>query len=122
MSVLVNTWLTGMVWEATPQVMVGATSVAEIMTVRAAHSKPGWFTSVTMIFMALASAIGGAAAYAIAAVLGRFVSGVSGSLVQIAVAGVAGLSVAFAVGSLLRVREVRMATNALVRLVSRRSS
>ena len=72
--------------------------------------------------MTVASIVGGVVAYGAAAIIGRFVSGVSGALIQIVTAGLLGLTVAFAVGALFRVREVRVATSALQRLVSRRSA
>ena len=74
------------------------------------------------VLMTIASIGGGAVAYGIASVLGRYVSGVGGALVQIALAGMAGLAVAFALGALFRVREVHAAASSLMRLVSRRSA
>ncbi len=73
------------------------------------------------LLMTVASIGGGLVAYGIAAFVGGYASGLVGALLQIALGGIAGLAVAFGLGSLLRVREVRSATDSVLRRLSRRS-
>jgi putative peptidoglycan lipid II flippase len=75
-------------------------------------------TFATMLF---ASALGGAVAFGVAALLAPPVPGFSAALIQVSVAGAVGLVVAFGIGRLLGVAEVMVATGLVMRVLRRRS-
>jgi putative peptidoglycan lipid II flippase len=70
--------------------------------------------------MLLASIIAAGVAWAMTLVLAPLVSGIGGSLVQVAVGGVVGLLIAVGLGKLFGVREVSVAIDGLKRVASRR--
>jgi len=75
----------------------------------------------TFLRIALASAIGGAAALGITFALPGLATTWAGSLTQLALAGVAGLSVTYGIATLLGVQEVRDGADRLRRILARRT-
>lgn len=73
----------------------------------------------TFVRMAIASALGGGAAFVVLLLLAPHTSGLSGSLTQVLVGGIACFGVALVAGSLLGVREVASVTSLIRRLFSR---
>lgn len=76
----------------------------------------------TFALMALASAIGGAAAFGVARVLAPDVPSFGAALIQVAAAGTTGLVISFGMGRLMRVPELSLVTDLLGRLARRRNT
>jgi len=74
----------------------------------------------TFALMAGASAVGGAAAWAVASLLAPEVTSFGAALVQVSVGGIVGLSIAFGVARLMPIPEVAWATGLVRRTISRR--